>query len=86
MLEKIEKLKASGDNAQEMNHKLESIKIGVAEGHQWILERLEQHIRGVVSDTINNKSVERTGIEVMLYNFTDGEVPESIKKLFENGM
>ena len=74
------------DNAQEMNHKLESIKIGVAEGHQWILERLEQHIRGVVSDTINKKSVERTGIEVMLYNFTDGEVPESIRKLFENGM
>ena len=32
------------------------------------------------------KTVERSRIEVMLYNFVEGEVPEDVKKLFENGM
>ena len=32
------------------------------------------------------KSVERSKIEVMLYNFVEEEVPESVKRLFKNGM
>ena len=32
------------------------------------------------------KTVERSKIEVMLYNFVNSEVSQSVKKLFENGM
>ena len=56
------------------------------DGHQWILRRLELHVRSVISDAMFRKTVERSKIEVMLYNFVEGEVPDSVKKLFTNGM
>ena len=35
---------------------------------------------------IDRKSVERSKISVMLYNFVGGEVPENLKDLLKNGM
>ena len=82
---KLEALKLYG-GAGSMDNMVEEIKKTVLDGHQWILKRLELHVRSVISDAMFNKSVERSKIEVMLYNFVEGEVPDSVKKLFENGM
>ena len=70
----------------ELKKKLEAIKQVVVEGHQWIFSRVEAHVRGVISDAVYKKSVKRSKMEVMLYSFVDGEVPDSVKDLFKNGM
>ena len=49
-------------------------------------EKFDLHIRSVIGETMYEKTVERSKIEVMLYNFVDSEVSQSVKKLFENGM
>ena len=85
LVKKVEGLKMDGDNL-EFNEKLENIKKVFIDGHQWIFRRLEMHVRSVISDAMYRNTVERSKIEVMLYNFVDGEVPGSVKKLFENGM
>ena len=85
LLKKVEGLKTNDWNA-EFKERLETILKVVEEGHMWILRRLELHIRSVVSDSMFKKTVERSGMEVMLYNFVEGEVPENVKKLFKNGM
>ena len=69
----------------ELKKKLEAIKQVVVEGHQWIFSRVEAHVRGVISDAVYKKSVKRSKMEVMLYSFVDGEVPDSVKDLFKNG-
>ena len=65
---------------------MEDIKNIASDGHQWIVRRLELHVRSVISDAMFKKTIERSKIEVMLYNFVEGEIPSSVKKLFENGM
>ena len=85
LVRNLEALK-EGESSDEVKEKVEEIKKAVVENHQWIIKRLEIHIRSVISDTIYMKTVQRSKIEVMLYNFVDGEVPESVKKLFANGM
>ena len=85
LVQKVEGLKLDGENV-ELNEKLELIKKVLVDGHQWIIRRLEMHVRSVISDAMYRKTVERSEIEVMLYNFVDGEVPDSVKKLFANGM
>jgi hypothetical protein len=47
---------------------------------------VELYVRSVISDEMFKKTVKRSKIEVMLYNFADGEVPDSVKKMFGNGM
>ena len=84
-IKKIDSLKNEGDN-EEINVKMEDVKKVVTEGHQWILRKLELHIRSVISDAMYRNSVQRSKIEVILYNFVDGEVPESVKILLKNGM
>ena len=85
LLEKLGDLEAAEEN-NEMKEKFENVKRIVSDGHNWILERLELHVRSVVSDAMYRNTVERSKIEVMLYNFVDGDVPDSVKKLFDNGM
>ena len=69
-----------------LNEKLERIKSSLADGHKWILERIDLHVRWVIRETLHKNTVDRSQIEVMLYNFVDGDVPETVRKLFENGM
>ena len=81
---KVDDLK-DGENL-EFDEKIENIKRAVLDGHKWILRRLELHVRSVIGDAMYKETVERSKIEVMLYNFVDGDVPDSVKKLFDNGM
>ena len=74
------------DGDEEKKKKYKEVKRVVVEGHKWILRRLELYVKQAVSDTLWKNTNERSKIEVMLYNFTEGEVPEYLKKMFENGM
>ena len=74
------------EKEEALNEKLGRIKSSLADGHKWILERIDLHVRWVIKETLHQNTVDRSQIEVMLYNFVDGEVPEAVKKLFENGM
>ena len=85
VLKKIDKLKENG-GSEEWGEKMEAVKKVFSDGHTWILRKLELHIRSVISDAMYKNSVQRSSIEVMLYNFVDGEVPESVNKLLKNGM
>ena len=85
LVEKLENLKVGGET-EEVKVKMEDIKNIASDGHQWIVRRLELHVRSVISDAMFKKTIERSKIEVMLYNFVEGEIPSSVKKLFENGM
>jgi hypothetical protein len=85
LVRKLSDLKVEG-KSDELNDKIESIKKVVSDGHEWILKRVELYVRSVISDEMHKKTLERSKIEVMLYNFVDGEVPDSVRKMFENGM
>ena len=85
LVKKIENIKVEGWNA-ELKNRLEEVRKAVAEGHQWMLRRLDLHIRSVISDEMYKKTVERSKNKVMLYNFTEDEVDDNLKKLLENGM
>ena len=74
------------DDLKLEEEKLKSVKTVLKDGHEWIFQRIELYVRKAVMETLFNKSVERSKIEVMLYNFVDGEVPETVKKLLETGM
>ena len=74
------------DDLKLEEEKLKSVKTVVKDGHEWIFQRIELYVRKAVMETLFNNSVERSKIEVMLYNFVDGEVPETVKKLLETGM
>ena len=84
LVKKVDALKDECDD--EANEKFEKNKRVLVEGHGWIVKRLDLHIRSVIGETMYEKTVERSKIEVMLYNFVDSEVSQSVKKLFENGM
>ena len=86
LIQKIEDLKVAGVGYEQMNDRLEEIKGDIKEGHKWIFKRIELHIRWLIKETLHKNTVERSQIEVMLYNFVDGDVPETVKKLFKNGM
>ena len=85
LVKKIENMRVDGGN-DVLKKKVEDIRRIVVDGHQWIFKRLELHIKKCVSDAMYQKTVDRSKIEVMLYNFVDGDVPASLKKMFENGM
>ena len=86
LIQKIEDLKVAGVGYEQMNDRLEEIKGDIVDGHKWIFKRIELHIRWLIKETLHKNTVERSQIEVMLYNFVDGDVPETVKKLFKNGM
>ena len=65
---------------------MEAVKKVISDLHQWILRKLELHTRSVISDTMYKNSVQRSNIEVMLYNFIDEKVPECVKKVLKDGM
>ena len=85
LLKKLEDLKASEWN-EETKVKLGEMKKAVAEGHRWLFGRLELYVRSVVKDDMYRKTVQRSKINVMVYNFTEKNMDESLNKLFENGM
>ena len=85
LVKKIDNIKVEEWNVGLKNRK-EEIKKAVAEGHQWMLRRLDLYVRSVISDEMYKKTVERSKIKVMLYNFTEHEADDSLKKLLENGM
>ena len=74
------------DGLKEFHDRLDEVKRVVQEGHKWIFSRIELYVRSVVKETIYKKSVERSKMEVMLYNFVDEDVPENVGKLLKNGM
>ena len=85
LVKKVDDLKANAWK-DDFKERLDAVKKMLEDGHQWIMRRLELYIRSVACDTMFRKTVERSKMEVMLYNFVDGEVPENVKKLLENGM
>ena len=85
LLKIIEDLKVSEWN-EELNEKLEEMRRAVAEGHRWIFSRLELHVKSVVKDEMYWRTEQRSKIKVMVYNFTDKNLDESLNQLFENGM
>ena len=85
LVKKIDNIKVEEWNVGLKNRK-DEIKKAVAEGHQWMLRRLDLYVRSVISDEMYKKTVERSKIKVMLYNFTEHEADDSLKKLLENGM
>ena len=85
LMRKLETLKGEGENG-DLVENIEGVKATVLDGHQWILERLVLYVRSVIEETMFKKSVERSRIEVMLYNFVEGDVPNSVNKLFQAGM
>ena len=85
LVKKIENLKIDEKNV-ELKEKRKAVTKAVVEGHQWIMRRLDLHVKKVVSDAVYRKSVERSKIPVMLYNFVDGQIPEHLKDMFKNGM
>ena len=70
LMRKLETLKGEGENG-DLVENIEGVKATVLDGHQWILERLELYVRSVINETMFKKSVERSRIEVMLYNFVE---------------
>ena len=85
LVEKIDGIKRNEGN-EDMIDKMEEIKKIITEGHQWVLQRLDLHVRSVIKDAMFSKSVERSKIEVMLYNFVEDDIPDSVKKILSNGM
>lgn len=83
LIQKVENLKGSN---MELNERLEDVKKVFVDGHQWIFRRVELHVRSVISDAMYKNTVQRSNIEVMLYNFVEGDVPENVKNLFKYGM
>ena len=70
LLKKIENLKVDDWN-EELKKKLDGMKRAVAEGHEWIFHRFELHIKTMVKDDMYWRTVKRSDIKVMVYNFTD---------------
>ena len=69
-----------------MNERLEEVKRAAIDGHEWIFRRLELHLRSVIKEEVYKNSVNRSNIEVMLYNFVEGGVPENVRLFFKNGI
>ena len=70
----------------ELDNKLDEIKKVVEERHQWILTRIDLYVRSMIKETLYINTVKRSQIEVMLYNFVEGEVPEAVRSMLKNGM
>ena len=85
LVTKVGDLKVGGES-KELNDRLNEIKSVLEHGHTWIVKRIEKYVRSVIKETLYKKTADRTKIEAMLYNFVDGDVPEEVKKLLENGM
>ena len=83
LMKKIEDVKT---DEEELKKKMKDIATAVVDVHQWIVRRIDLHVKSVVSDVVYKKTVKRSNIEVMLYSFVDGDVPESVKDLFKNGI
>ena len=86
LLKKIEDIKNKAWRNQTNDEKMEKIKQAVVDGHQWIFRRLELHVRSKVKEEMYKRSVKRSSIEVMLFNFTDGKADGSLRNLFQHGM
>ena len=85
LVKKVEDLKVVGES-NELKDRLNEIKSVLEDGHIWIHKRIEMYVRSVVNETLYKKTTVRTKIEAMFYNFADGDVPDEVKKLLENGM
>ena len=59
-MKKVDALKDEYDD--EANEKFEKTKRVLAEGHAWIVKRLDLHIRSVIGETMFEKTVERSKI------------------------
>ena len=86
LLKKIEDIKNKAWKNPTNDEKMEKIKQAVVDGHQWIFRRLELHVRSEVKEEMYKRSVKRSSIEVMLFNFTDGKPDGSLRNLFQHGM
>ena len=58
----------------------------VEEGHSWIMKRIELYIRQEILETVHRLTVGKCELESAIYNFTEKELPEYIKKVFKNGV
>ena len=81
LLKKIEDIKKKTWRNPTNDAKIEKIKQAVVDGHQWIFRRLELHVRSEVKEEMYKRSVKRSSIEVMLFNFTDGKADGSLRNL-----
>ena len=65
---------------------VEEWKETIDECHEECKRRIDSHIRSKILTSIEEQTKERSQLETKVYNFTNKEVPEEIKKLFENGI
>jgi hypothetical protein len=63
LVKKIEDVKID-ETIVELKKKRMAVTKAVVEGHQWIIRRLDLHVKSVVSDAVYRKSVERSKIPV----------------------
>ena len=85
LVKKLEEL-SNADGSDDAFEKFENLKKHAIDGHNNIVRRIDIHIRSVIKDTMYWRTLERSKIKAMLYNFVDGDVPENVKKIFENGV
>ena len=85
LVKKLEEL-SNADGSDDAFEKFENLKKHAIDGHNKIVRRIDIHIRSVIKDTMYWRTLERSKIKAMLYNFVDGDVPENVKTIFENGV
>ena len=63
-----------------------SVSSLVKEGHDWIMNRIEEYIKRETLDTVHRQTVEKCKLESAVFNFTDKEIPDDVKEMFKNGV
>ena len=54
--------------------------------HNEFKDSIDHHIRKKILKSMEDQTMERSKLETKVWNFTDKEVPEEIKKMFKNGI
>ena len=62
-----------------------SVSQVLSEGHIWIMQRIELYIKREILDTVHRLTLERCELESAIFNFTEKELPDYIKKVFKSG-
>ena len=79
LLDEVREILQNDDQDVRVSHLLE-------ERHDWIMRRLEEYIKKEILDNVHRHTVEKCELESAIFNFTDEELSEDIKKMFKSGV
>ena len=83
LLEEMEKsLKESGKDRLYIEELLKIAK----NHHQWIIRRFDAYIREEMFNNLKKNVEEKCKLDPNIFNFTNKNIPDEVKKLFENGV